>query len=426
MNKFVSVSNLVDWINALPRFKKICVLDKVNYLMSKLKISVKDIKCIHVAGTNGKGSTVAYLKNCLLKSGLNVGTFISPHVLEFNERITYNNSFISDFDLLEISNYLYDNMFYLKDNLMDDLSFFEFITCVSFIYFTKYVKPDIVIFETGLGGEFDATNIILPYCSIITNVSYDHQNVLGYSLEKILHSKLGIVKQNVPLFTFVKDNHLKSIIKEYCSTLNSDVYFLDEENITILKNDLISNKFLLNNTIFETSLIGTYQVENAVCAIKVLQFLQQKKSNFNISYELLYEGIKTTFWPGRFEKISSKPLIYLDGGHNIGCINQIVDFLNLNNLKDIRLVLAFSKDKDYQQMISKLDNFASEIILTKYNFERSVDLSELLKCNIKSKVYSINNVSDTIEYLYDNPTNFTLIIGSLYLISEARNIILKK
>ena len=202
----------------------------------------KSFKSIHVAGTNGKGSVVAYLKNVLLNSGLNVGTFTSPYIECFNERITLNGKFIPDEDVINLTNLILQKYPILEENNIDKPSFFELVTLICFLYFEK-TKPDIAIIEVGIGGLLDSTNLITPLLSIISNVDYDHMNILGNTIEEIALNKLGIVKEEIPLIT-IFDERINDLINQTCLNKHTICYYVKPNDIKLIQLDL-------NNTIFD-------------------------------------------------------------------------------------------------------------------------------------------------------------------------------
>lgn len=423
MNFFADANSLIEFIESRKRFSKKESLDNMKYYLSLFDHPETKFKSIHVTGTNGKGSTVSFLKNIYLKNGYNVATFTSPYVIKFNERITYNGNFISDENLLKYGNLILSKYEEIEASKYDLPGFFEFITLLAFIYFAD-ISLDIAIIEVGIGGRLDSTNVITPLASVITSVSYDHMEQLGNSLEQILTEKLGIVKNNVPLFTAVKDPLLLSLMESKCNNTNSEFVKVDFERLTIHKMDLDSSNFSyqgFNN--LEIKLSGMHQIENSILAIEVVNYLN-KKSNLHISCELLYEGLISTNWPGRFECISKEPLIYIDGGHNIDCIKRVCEFVNHLSFDYKRVVISISNDKDKAHMIELLDQTFDELIFTKYSYKRSASDNELFTLSKSPNKHIIHDMNEVIDYCFNNQVPFTLFIGSLYLISEIRPLIL--
>ena len=431
MNLFTDVNEFIKWVESRSRFSKKVSLDNMRYFASLFGNPQNKFKSIHVTGTNGKGSTVSYLKNIYLKQKLNVATFTSPYIICFNERITYNNKFISDEDLLKYGNLIVSKFQLIEECNHELPSFFEFITLLAFLYFADLKDLDIAIIEVGIGGRLDATNIITPLCSVITNIGMDHMTQLGNSKESILNEKLGIVKENSIFVTSIKEEHLLSIAKQKCENLNTTFVNVDFEALKIKKMDLDSSVFSYKGyEDLQINLLGLHQIENAILALEVVEnlnkFFENKKSNFIVSSEILYEGLNATNWPGRFECISTKPLIFVDGGHNIDCINRVCEFVNSLSFNKKRVVVAISNDKDKQNMINKIDSSFDEIIFTKFTYTRSAESSELYKLSNSKNKLLFDSINEAVDYTLNNECDFTLFMGSLYLVSEIRPLILNK
>ena len=322
---FNDINSFIEFVETRKRFSKKVSLENMYYFVSLFDHPEEKFKSIHVTGTNGKGSTVSYLKNIYLKNGYNVATFTSPYVIKFNERISYNNEYISDEDLLKYGNLILSKYDLIEQTGHELPGFFEFITLLAFLYFAD-LKVDIAIIEVGIGGRLDATNVITPIASVITSVGFDHLEQLGNTKELILNEKLGIVKNEVPLFTAVKEEALINQMITKCKLFQSDFIKVDFKRLKIKNIGLDSSEFSYKD--FEKLVIklpGVHQIENSVLAIEVVNYLN-KKSNLKVSCELLYEGLISTTWPGRLECVSNDPLIYIDGGHNIDCIKRVCIF----------------------------------------------------------------------------------------------------
>lgn len=423
MQFFTDINSLIEFIETRKRFSKKVSLENMDYFLSLFDHPENKFRSIHVTGTNGKGSTVSYLKNIYLKNGYNVATFTSPYVIKFNERISYNGEFISDENLLKYGNLILSKYSEIEKSGHDLPGFFEFITLLAFIYFAN-IEIDIAIIEVGIGGRIDSTNVITPVASVITSVGYDHIEQLGNTLELILNEKLGIVKNNIPLFTAVKDEVLLKQMAEKCGMTNSEFIKVDYERLNVKKMDLDSSKFSYKGfNDLEIHLAGMHQIENSLLALEVVNYLNQK-SNLHVSNELLYEGLISTSWPGRFECVSKDPLIYIDGGHNIDCIKRVCEFVNNLNIGYKRVIISISDDKDKANMIELLDNTFDELVFTKYAYKRSASDHELFELSKSDNKVLIHNMNDVVNYCFTNKCEFTLFIGSLYLISEIRPMIL--
>ena len=427
---FDDVLTFKNWIENERRFTKSTTIERMKFYASLFDNPQNSFLSIHVTGTNGKGSTVAYLRTIFEKKGLKVGTFTSPYITIFNERIYYNHHYISDEDLLYYANLILDKYDLIDENHIERPTFFDFITLLCFLYFRDQRDLDIAVIEVGMGGRLDATNIINPLLSVITNVSYDHMEQLGNTLELITLEKLGIVKKCVPLITSIKENNLLELCKKKCNELSSELTIVDFNQLKIKKVDLERSTFdYKTKTNVEISLNGFHQIENACLIIDIIEcwnkITKSFKQDFYISDEILYDGLISTKWPGRFELMNNNPLIYIDGGHNIGCINRICEFITSLNFKTKRCVVAISSDKEKEKMIEQLDKTFDELIFTHFTYKRSSNADALYEMSHAKNKILIEDIDDVINYVYNHQVDFTLFIGSLYFISEIRPKLMK-
>lgn len=415
---FNDIEKLIEWISSQKRLAPKVSLDKMRSLCEVYGNPQNNIKYIHVGGTNGKGSTVTFIKSILRNAGLNVGTYISPYVVKFNERISYNDDYITDEELIKISNYIISKYEVLEKLGILKPTFFEFVTLIAFIYFSQQKNIDIVILEVGLGGLLDATNIITPLASVITNIGYDHMKVLGNTLEEIAINKLGIVKPNIPLFTIQNDLLTEIFVKK---TMEK------KSPLTVIKLDDISNievsefytKFDYKELKdLEINLLGKYQTENASIAIELVKYLNDNNF-FTISIDNIFQGLKNSFWPGRLQVVSKDPLIILDGAHNIDGINRLCEFLDtIKKDKYLKIYFAVSADKEKNQMINQLEKYADEIVFTHFNYKRSDDAINLLELSNHPNKSIVEDVKQTVEESKNEHNKIILYCGSLYFVSE--------
>lgn len=416
--QFENVTSCIEFIETSKRFRPKTDLENMKKLCKLFSNPEKDLKFIHITGTNGKGSTSLYITNILMEAGYSVGTFVSPYVTCFNERIQYNKNYISDQDLLDIMNEIQakKEMFSCFD--ITEPSFFEYCTLISFIYFKK-TNPDFVVLEVGMGGTLDSTNVITPLVSIITNVKMDHMKTLGNSLEEICDNKLGIVKENIPLVA-LSDEVLNHKFYKKTNELNSKLFLVSKDDISI-------NKLSLNETVFSykdydnlrLKLLGKYQTENASLAITACEYLNSIE--YKISREAIYDGLSNTSWPGRLEVVSLNPTIILDGAHNIDGVTRLREYLvSIKENKYLKIVFAVSSDKEKDEMIKILEDICDEIVFTKFQYKRSDDANYL---------YSLSNhknkkILESVDLVYDEiiheKDKLVVCCGSLYFVSEIR------
>lgn len=386
----------------------------------------KGLKYIHVAGTNGKGSIVSYLREIFYDASISVGTFTSPYIECFNERITYNKKFINDELIIKYANEIIEKYPYLQENNIELPSFFSFITLMCFMYF-RDIKPDVVILEAGIGGLLDCTNVITPILSIISNVAYDHMNILGNTIEEIAINKLGIVKKGIPLVTISNDK-INDLIKETCKKNNSPLTLLN-------KDDIFNVELNIDGSIFDykqfkdvkLKLAGMHQIENACLVIESCKYLQ---SYYLISKKNIYQGLSKTFWPGRLEIIRKDPYIILDGAHNIDGITRLHDFIKIikKDFNKIILVLAISSNKETDKMINNIEKDVDGIIFTSFNYKRSEDYNILYQYSNHPNKQKNENVDELVLSSLNNNDNKVLWIfsGSLYFVSQLRKIFKEK
>lgn len=413
---FKNAQDLIEWIESQKRLTPKVSLERFRKICALFGSPEKKQKYIHVGGTNGKGSTVAYLKNILREAGYNVGSYISPYVLSFNERISFNDCFISDEDLLSLGNEIIAKYPLLEAEELEKPSFFEFITLLAFLYFSRIENLDFVILEVGLGGLLDATNIVTPLVSVITSISYDHMSVLGNTLQEIALNKLGIVKPGVPLVTFSEAEILPQIT-EVTDAKKSPLFL-------VAKQDICHIEASLEATIFDykeyqklkTPLLGFHQAENAALAVEVFKILQK---DYRLTEEHLRNGLAKTIWPGRLQVLSKEPMILLDGAHNIGGVQSLIEFLKaIKKDRFLRIVFAVSHDKAKEAMIPLLESVADEMVFSRYSYKRSDDAQMLF---MLSK-HSHKRVELDFEKLYHEALTdknvMTVFCGSLYFVCD--------
>lgn len=380
-------------------------------------------KFIHVAGTNGKGSIVSYITSILMDAKLKVGSYTSPYIEKYNERIEINRINISDEKLLEYTNHIVSKYDDLEKKGIVLPSFFALTTLIAFMYF-KDENVDVAVVETGIGGLLDDTNVITPLVSLISNVNYDHMNVLGNTIKEIAINKLGVVKDNVPFVT-IENDEINDLVIKTCNDKNSDYKIVSKKDIKIKELDLTKTIFDYNEfKNIKLKMLGSYQAENACIAIEAVKYL--RKYGFNINDENIIKGLRNAFWLGRLEVVSDKPLIILDGAHNVDAFNRLVEFIKcIKKNKKVRLILAISANKDKEKMLEMLDDsLIDELILTSFAYKRSDEAINLFNMANHSNKYLIENNDDIISIINkdDNLDTINIFSGSLYFVSELRKI----
>ncbi|SDM23845.1 folylpolyglutamate synthase/dihydrofolate synthase family protein [Bacillus sp. OK048] len=425
---FTTYSEALDWIHGRLRLGIKPGLARMEWMMERLGHPERKIKTVHIGGTNGKGSTVTYLRCILEAAGYTVGTFTSPYIEQFNERISVNGKPIRDKEILELTNVISTLADELEETELGGPTEFEVITAMSFYYFANVNQVDIVLYEVGLGGRFDSTNIIQPIASVITNIGLDHTNILGHTYEEIAFEKAGIIKAGVPTFTAVKNENAIKVIKEQAEKKRAPLYRLNQD-FTIISHSPQENGevFTLKSpeqTLeqLEISMIGQHQTENAALAVMAAQSINHD-GDFSISEHAIRTGVKTAYWPGRFEILSKSPLVIIDGAHNDEGISALVQELsNRYPNNTIHIVFAALKDKKLDQMIAQLDQIADELSFVSFDFPRAAKASELYSIShSKNKVMVDKWESHLAKMIQTIGENQILVVtGSLYFISEAK------
>ena len=327
-------------------------LDNIKEICKHLGNPQNSYKVIHITGTNGKGSTSTTVETILLEAGFKVGKYTSPHILHFNERIAFNNEYISNSDIAKY----YEKVKTIINKYNIPATFFEVTTAMMFEYF-KDVKADYVILEAGMGGRYDATNICDNIVSVITNVSLEHTEYLGDTIYKIAREKAGIIK-NCPYTIYADSNpDVKKAIDE---ETNSSVNVLEKYKDAYYNLDF--SNFLTNISIgdnkYEYSLFGDYQFTNFLCAYEVTKYLK-------ISEEIINKAVSKVIWQCRFEVFSKEPLVIFDGAHNAAGVDELCKIVKQHFKKDdVSILVSILKDKDRTTMFKKLNDISSNIILT--------------------------------------------------------------
>lgn len=424
---FTSYEEARKWLHSRLSFGVKPGLERMKIMMEKLGHPERTVRYIHVAGTNGKGSTIAFLKEILQEAGFKVGTFTSPYIETFNERISMNGNPITDEEFIQLANKLKPIVEEVEKTDFGAPTEFEVITAMAFYYFGRINIPDIVLLETGLGGMYDSTNIISPLLSIITNIGHDHEEILGTTLKEIAAQKAGIIKNGVPVVSAVEQPEALQVIEEVSKQKKAKHYLLSRE--FSMKNDgclSIQTPFKTYNEL-SISMKGPHQEKNAALAIMAADYLKVYYS-FIIEEDDIQSGVKKAFWKGRFEELSTSPTIIIDGAHNPEGVKVLKETVQAYYPeKNIVVLFSVLQDKKVKEMIQELSSFASKIIFTSFSFPRALRAKELFdKAEFQNKQYEENwqqALPKAISTLHDD--ELLLITGSLYFISDVRKYILE-
>lgn len=366
-------------------------------------IDKKPLKCIHIAGTNGKGSTLHYCAKILEAHGYRVGTISSPALISHFDRIQINGMDMEKEKFLEYANAYYDSW------MEYGLSMFEIDVFLAYLYFQEK-EVDYAIFEVGLGGEKDATNIVSPIASVITNIGMDHMQLLGNTYEEIAQAKAGIVKENTPLFTSEEKEECLQVFKKKCK--DKDASFIQ---VLACDYEYKTDGILLKHELGDIKLhtLANYQVKNACLAIAVI-----KQVLPNIDFEKVKLGLYSAFWRGRFEMVHTNPLMIVDGAHNVDGVKALCETLKC--FPKTTIVFSALKDKNFKVMIEMLRPYAKEIIVCENSSERSSHEEDYESMNVRFE----KDYRRVIDRYIDNNEDL-IITGSLYFVSDVRAYLIK-
>lgn len=425
---FTTYEQAVEWIHARLRLGIKPGLKRMEWMLERLEHPERRLKTIHIGGTNGKGSTVTFLSSILQSADYQVGTFTSPYFEHFNERISLNGKPISDDEIIQLVNTIKPLADELESTELGGPTEFEVITVMSMYYFAKMHPVDVVIYEVGLGGRFDSTNVIHPLLSIITSIGLDHTAILGDTIEEIAFEKAGIIKNGVSIITGVKQPGALRVIEDKALNVKAPHY---QSNKDFTVNNIVP---LQKGTSFDfsspfgaykelsVSMIGEHQVDNASLAVMATQILNSFYS-FMIEQEHIRQGLKEAYWPGRFEIISESPLIVMDGAHNNEGIQALVDVLE-ERYKDKRVTILFTAlaDKKLEKMIAKLDDAADKLVFTEFAYPRASHAAELYKLSQSTNKFVAENWREFLQSEIPSlkPNELLVITGSLYFLSEVK------
>jgi dihydrofolate synthase/folylpolyglutamate synthase len=414
-------NQVLDYILQMEKFGIKLGLSNITKLLSHLGNPQNSYPTIHVAGTNGKGSTVAVLEAILISAGYRVGVYTSPHLIDFRERIKINGRFIDKKYMTDFFNK------HLKKIESLPMTFFEAVTALAFTYF-KDERVDVAIIETGMGGRLDATNVIQPKVSIITNVETEHTKWLGFKVRQIAFEKAGIVKPGVPVVTAAQNLDARRVIRQVCEQNKCKLVSIFDETQWIIKNisrdttelDIFTRSNKYYN--LRLSLPGRHQMENAIGALIAAELLEQE-TGFKVSSNAVANGFRSARWDGRLQRISDSPDIILDVAHNPAAFSRIGEYFR-EFYPDTRIIAVFGilSDKDYHNMLKELDRIAAVIILTRPMTDRAADPNVLAEdiAKIRTNFQVVPMVRDAFLAAKDlcQPDEVILVTGSHYTVSE--------
>ncbi len=408
-------------------------LENITILLERLGRPDRAYPCVHIAGTNGKGSTAAFLEMILRTAGFRTGLNTSPHLERINERIRISGEEISDERFAEIFTRIHAVIEELlaEGKLRAHPTYFECVTALAFEAFARE-RVDFAVIEVGLGGRLDATNVVTPLVSIITRIDFDHENYLGHSLREIAGEKAGILKPQVPAVIASQPPEAREVLLERAKELRCPV--VETTKAFRVENEAVEHGCVrarvtevASGKIFamEPRLAGRFQLQNALNAVAAARILQNR--NYRITDENIAGGIATTEWPGRLERLQTRPDIYLDGAHNPGAARELARFLEENFAgRKVYLIFGAMRDKAVDEVTGMLFPHAHEVIFTQPGTPRAVSARQLaeMASDHAKKFTVIEDAGRALESALSKagPEDAIFITGSLYLVGELRHV----
>ena len=441
--KFATVEQATAWLDAQKNPKQRIGLKKIETAMNYVNNPHLGLPVIHITGTNGKGSTTTFLKELLLSQGLAVGTFTSPYIMRFNERISYNGENISDDDLIRIIEQMVEVNEYMETTEYGRLIFFELYTVMMALYFQEK-QPDVCLIEVGIGGENDCTNVFKADLAILTTIGLDHEDLLGDTVEAVATEKSGIIKEKSIVVTGPIQASPLNVVSERAKLMNGSHVKFDVDygfdNIQNLKENgssfdfwqVVDGQKHVRN--WQITMLGRYQIDNATIALKAFIAWMSHHGQY-INFEDAAYALKHTKWMARMEKISENPIIYIDGAHNahgLTALKSLVDEYFYD--KEITILYAGLSTKNQDEQLPILQSFEADILyLTQFDHRKAMSIDDFEELADELLDTSFEMVEDWQSFLLEfvekadeTKERILLVTGSLYFVSDVRQLFLKK
>lgn len=403
----------VSWLGTIPG------LERELELLDRIGNPHRGMKYIHVAGTNGKGSTAAMLQSILTHAGYRTGLYTSPYIIRFGERIQVDGEQISDEDVCALTEFIRPH----AEAMADHPSEFEIVTAMGFEYF-KRQRCDIVVLEVGMGGEWDATNVIEDNeAAVIVNIGLDHTEVLGDTIEKIARTKSGVVKRGCPCVIYRQEKSVEDVFAEVCRTMDAPLFPADFDSLRPISAGLAGQRFDWGDMKdIHLPLLGAHQLKNAANVLTTVKVLKDR--GWNIPESAVREGLATVSWPGRFQLMAKSPLFIIDGGHNPQCLEALEDAIK-TYLPGRKIVFlnGCMRDKDYGDMFNWLRPYAQEFVTVTPANPRALtagELSDYIRQNLDSPATPCETVAQGVRTAVEKagPDGVVCACGSLYMLGE--------
>lgn len=424
------IDEAIEYLEQLNPFSMKLGLERMKTLLTYLGEPQDKVKCIHVAGTNGKGSVSAMLNSILKEAGYRVGVFNSPHLMSYKEYLNINGQMASDDTFCMII----ENVKRAANEMVIDgyehPTNFEVLTAMAYLFFFKE-KVDYAIIEVGLGGRMDSTNVISqPLVSIITTIDYDHINILGNTIEAITMEKAGIIKKGCPVITSNLNREVLNVIEQVAEKEKAPFYQVGR-SYQIIKEKVNGTLFEINESQYFVSLPGRVQVLNAALVISAITLIE-KESSLKVSKEQIQNGLSNVRWMGRLEKVKDHPEVILDGCHNDSSVDNLVDYVT--KFYDKRRIILFTsmlKDKNYERNLRRLLGIADEAVITEIpNNPRALKLEEMENTleasgSVRKKIYYMKAYEEAVQksFILAGENDVIIVAGSFHLVGKVRKIL---
>lgn len=412
----MTVQEAINYIHSVCWKGSVPGLGRTQDLLARIGNPEKKLRFVHIAGTNGKGSTAAMTASILQQAGYRTGLYTSPYIFRFHERMQVNGQEISDEDLTAITEFVKPH----ADAMSEQPTEFELVSCIAFEYFMRQ-NCDIVVLEVGMGGELDSTNVIdAPEAAVITNIGLDHTEVLGDTLELVASAKAGIIKAGCTAVLYRSTPSVEAVFEERCASVGAALVKADFDSLRSVSHSLEGQIFdAAGYKALELPLLGEHQMHNTAVVLAAIAVLQKK--GYAITEQHIRDGLRNVRWPGRFELLRREPLFLVDGGHNPQCIQALVgnirDYLKGRPLTVLTGVLA---DKDFHCMYSDVAPYASEFVTVTPDSPRAM-AAEALKEYLSRFGKPVTACASTEEGVataiaHAGKNGVVLAYGSLYMV----------
>ena len=408
------------WIHERTKFGVKPGVKRMEWMLDRLNNPQLNIRGIHVGGTNGKGSTVAYIRAALVENGYEVGTFTSPFIENFNERISLNGLPITNDEIVELVEIVKPISEALEQETeLGGATEFEIITTMMFVYFGQIHPVDFVVVEAGLGIKNDSTNVFNPILSVLTSIGLDHTDILGNTYLDIAKDKGAIIKPNIPVIYAVKNEEALKYIRDLAESSEAKPIELDREIVVVSQDDEFTYRY--KDYELETiilNMLGEHQKENAALAITALIELYEQEI-ITLDFNKMIDAIESVSWTGRIEQVKENPLIIIDGAHNNESIEALIDTIkNYYDNEKMDVLFSAIKGKPVHGMLNKLEEISNHLYFTEFDFPKALTKDELSE---QVNLEHIEFIDDYVSFINNYDGNGLLITGSLYFISEVKS-----